>query len=76
MRPLHATELAAAAAAALQQLESYRSLLEQLIVSPEDALIYRRNSDAFDAMRGLTASLPQVRACWVEVLIGRFELAP
>ncbi|TFZ00601.1 hypothetical protein EZ313_19290 [Ramlibacter henchirensis] len=74
MRPSHATELAAAVAAALEQLDQYRMLLEELIRSPDDQSLYRRNSDAFDAMGGLTASLPQIRVCWVEVLISRFEL--
>jgi hypothetical protein len=49
-------------------------LLDELLCSPEDASLYQRNLGAFDAMRGLTTSLPRVRVCWVEVLISRFEL--
>lgn len=74
MRPSHATEQAAAAAAALQRLDYYLMLLEKLLRNPDDTRLYSRSSDTFDAMRGLTASLPQVRVCWVEVLISRFEL--
>ena len=74
MRPSHATELAAAAAAALERLDHYENLLEELLRYPDDPCLYQRNSDMFDAMRGLTASLPEVRVCWVEILISRFEL--
>jgi hypothetical protein len=74
VRPSHATELAAAVAAALERLDQYQSLLEELVRTPDDPSLYRRNSDAFEAMGGLTASLPQIRVCWVEVLISRFEL--
>jgi hypothetical protein len=74
VRPVHATELGAAAAAALQQLDQYLNVLEELLRSPGESRLHQLNSDAFEAMRGLTASLPQVRACWVEVLISRFEL--
>jgi hypothetical protein len=74
VRPSHATEQAAAAAAALQRLDYYLMLLDELLRSPDDTHLYARSSDTFDAMRGLTASLPQVRVCWVEVLISRFEL--
>ena len=57
MRPSHATELAAAAAAALERLDHYQDLLEELVRRPADGSLYLRNSDTFDAMRGLTASL-------------------
>lgn len=70
----HLIELAAAAAAALQWLDRYLECLEELLRSPEDTSVYRRNSEQFDAMRGLTATLPHVRICWVDVLISRFEL--
>lgn len=74
VRPSHATELTAAVAAALERLDRYRSLLGELLHAPDDASLYQRNSEAFDAMGALTATVPQVRVCWVEVLISRFEL--
>ena len=74
VRPSHATELAAAAAAALGRLDHYLNSLEALLGSPSDPALYQRNSEQFDAMRALTASLPHVRICWVEVLISRLEL--
>jgi hypothetical protein len=74
VRPSHATELAASVAAALERLDHYQSLLEELLRTPNDPSLYHRNSEAFEAMGGLTASLPQIRVCWVEVLISRFEL--
>ena len=74
MHPSHATELAAAAAAALQRLDHYLGLLDELLRRPDDTHLYCSSSDTFDALGGLTACLPQVRVCWVEVLISRFEL--
>ena len=74
MFPSHADVSGAAAAAALHWLDQYRQSLAQLMREPGDASSYRRNAEVFDAMRGLTASLPLVQVCWVEVLISRFEL--
>jgi hypothetical protein len=74
VRPSHATELAAAAEAALERLDHYLNLLEALLRSPGDLPLYQRSSEDFDAMRALTASLPHVRICWVEVLVSRMEL--
>ena len=74
MRPSHATELAAAAEAALERLDHYFNMLEALLRSPGDLSLYQRSSEDFEAMRALTASLPHVRICWVEVLISRIEL--
>ena len=70
----HAFELAAAAAAALERLDLYQACLGELLGSPDDTTLYRSNSDHFEAMRALTASLPHVRICWVDVLISRVEL--
>lgn len=70
----HSIELAAAAAAALERLDLYHDCLDELLRSPDDTSLYRRNSDHFEAMRGLTATLPHVRICWVDVLISRVEL--
>ena len=74
MLPSHANELAAAAAAAVQRLDEYEFAVAQLLRNPDDVFLYRRNADQFDGIRALTASLPGVRVCWVEVLISRFEL--
>ena len=74
MLPSHAIELAAAAAAAMQRLDEYEFAVRQVLRNPDDAFLYRRNADQFDAIRALTASLPGVRVSWVEVLISRFEL--
>ena len=70
----HANELAAAVTAAVQRLDEYEFTIGQVVRKPDDVFLYCRNADQFDAMRGLTASLPGVRICWVEVLISRFEL--
>lgn len=74
MRSSGGTERAAVTAAALAQLDDYLNLLDELLRSPDDPSLYQRNSKAFDAMRGLTAALPQVRTFWVEVLISRLDL--
>ena len=71
----HVTELAAASAtAALERLDRYLDCLDELLRSRDDTSVYRRSSEHFEAMRALTASLPHVRICWVDVLISRFEL--
>lgn len=71
----HVTELASAAAtAALQRLDRYLDCLDELLGNRDDASAYRRNSEDFEAMRALTATLPHVRICWVDVLISRIEL--
>lgn len=74
MFPSHSAVSGAAAAAALRWLDQYRENLALLLREPEDPSLYRRNVEVFEAMRGLTASLPLVQVCWVEVLISRFEL--
>ncbi len=74
MAKSHTTELAAAAAAALERLDLYHACLDELLRNPDDTSLYRSNSDHFEAMRALTASLPHVRICWVDVLISRVEL--
>ena len=74
MFPSHAAVSGAAAAAALQWLDQYRESLAHLVSEPGDASLFRRNTEVFETMRGLTGSLPLVQVCWVEVLISRFEL--
>ena len=74
MFPSHSAVSGAAAAAALHWLDQYRESLALLLREPGDSSLYRRNVEVFEAMRGLTASLPRVQVCWVEVLISRFEL--
>ena len=59
---------------AVHWLEQYHESLAVLVREPADPSSYRRNTEVFEAMRGLTASLPLVQVCWVEVLISRFEL--
>lgn len=71
----HVTELtAASASAALERLDRYLECVDELLRSPNDTSVHRRSSEHFEAMRELTASLPHVRICWVDVLISRFEL--
>lgn len=74
MAPSHATEMAAAAAVALQRLDDYEAAVGQLLRRPDDEILYARCVEQFDAVRALTASMPGLRVRWIEVLISRFEL--
>ena len=74
MHPSNANELAAAATAALVRLDDYESAVGQVLLHPDDEAFYSKSAEEFDAIRALTAAMPGLRICWIEVLISRFEL--
>lgn len=58
----------------LARAEAYEADVTRLVAGRLDLDLYQRASGHMDEMRLYAASLPQLAAAWVEVMIRHFEL--
>jgi hypothetical protein len=58
----------------VEKLDGYEVDLDRLLLAPHDPELYRQISHSVDHMRMLSATLPKLSVCWVELLIRHFEL--